>query len=128
MILTSNTFFFLLCRRLKKLIDQSKVVYGNKIDEDSLYISPTVLKDVSPEDPVMQEEIFGPILPILTVQSVEEAIQFVQDREKPLGLYIFSNVQKSIDRILKMTSAGSVCVNDAMIQGAGKVEWHIASR
>ena len=68
----------------------------------------------------MQDEIFGPILPILTVASVEEAISFVQEREKPLALYIFSNVQKTIDRVLKMTSSGSVCVNDAMVQGAGK--------
>ena len=109
----------LLLRRLKRLIDPSKVAYGNKIDEDDLYISPTIIKDVSPEDAIMQEEIFGPLLPIITVKNLEEAICFVQDREKPLALYIFSNVQKNIDHILKMTSAGSVCINDAVVQGAG---------
>ncbi|XP_066929611.1 aldehyde dehydrogenase, dimeric NADP-preferring-like [Clytia hemisphaerica] len=104
--------------RLQKLIDPSKVVYGNKVDEDDLYISPTIMKDVSPDDPVMQDEIFGPILPVLTVKNIDEAIRYVQEREKPLALYIFSNVQKTIDRILKMTSSGSVCVNDAVVQGA----------
>ena len=109
---------------MKKLIDPSKVAYGNKIDEDDLYISPTILKNVSPDDAVMQEEIFGPLLPIITLKNLDEAISFVQDHEKPLALYIFSNVQKSIDRVLKMTSAGSVCVNDAVVQGAGSLTFH----
>lgn len=116
---------FLLLRRLKKLIDPSKVAYGNKIDEEDLYISPTILKNVSPDDAVMQEEIFGPLLPIITLKNLEEAISFVQDHEKPLALYIFSNVQKSIDRVLQMTSAGSVCVNDAIVQGAGNLPFHL---
>ena len=95
-------------------------MYGNKVDKNDLYISPTIMKNVSPDDPVMQDEIFGPILPVLTIANVDEAIRFVQEREKPLALYIFSNVQKTIDHILKMTSSGSVCVNDAIVQGAGK--------
>jgi len=81
------------------------VFYGNKCDEDDLYISPTIMTEVAPDDAVMQEEIFGPILPILTVDTLEEAITFVQDREKPLALYIFSNDQKNIDQVLKMTSS-----------------------
>jgi len=76
--------------------------YGNKCDEDDLYISPTIMTEVAPYDAVMQEEIFGPILPILTVDTLEEAITFVQDREKPLALYIFSNDQKNIDQVLKI--------------------------
>lgn len=104
-------------QRVKKLIDPSKVVYGNHLDEDDLYISPTIMVDVTKEDLVMQEEIFGPILPIISVSNIPETIDFVQSNEKPLALYIFSNNKKVPDEIIKMTSSGSVCVNDAIMQG-----------
>lgn len=67
-------------RRVKKLIDESKVYYGNTTDEDDLYISPTILKNVTPDDDIMKEEIFGPVLPLLTLNSVDEAIEFILDR------------------------------------------------
>ena len=65
---------------MKKLINESKVVYGGKTDEDDLYISPTIMTNISPDDDVMKEEIFGPVLPLMPVKSVDEGINFVVDR------------------------------------------------
>ncbi|XP_054163317.1 aldehyde dehydrogenase family 3 member B1-like [Oppia nitens] len=103
--------------RLEKLLSTSgKAVIGGDIDLTDRYISPTILFDVEPTDSIMQEEIFGPILPVIVVKDVTEAIDFVNKREKPLTLYIFSTQQQVIDKFLKETSSGSICVNDAMIQ------------
>ncbi|XP_066921725.1 aldehyde dehydrogenase family 3 member B2-like [Clytia hemisphaerica] len=103
-------------KRLQKLIDPSKVVYGNHLDEKDLYISPTIMKNVSSDDPVMQEEIFGPILPVLSVANVDEAVEFVQENEKPLALYVFSKKNDVVNDILARTSSGTVCVNDCVLQ------------
>lgn len=67
-------------RRICKLINSSKVVYGNIIDADDLYISPTIMTNITADDAVMGEEIFGPLLPIVTVDSIDEAINFVNER------------------------------------------------
>ncbi|XP_057295391.1 aldehyde dehydrogenase, dimeric NADP-preferring-like isoform X2 [Hydractinia symbiolongicarpus] len=104
--------------RVCNLIDFDKVVYGNIKDEEDLYISPTILKDVSPEDKIMQEEIFGPLLPILPMESLDDAIDFVNGREKPLAVYVFSNDQKIINRVKNETSSGGMCINDAMMHAA----------
>jgi len=80
------------------------------------------MTEVASDDAVMQEEIFGPILPILTVDTLQEAITFVQDREKPLALYVFSKRQKVVDEVLARTSSGGACVNDAVIHISGKKE------
>lgn len=101
-------------RRLVAFINQENVAIGGKYDVSTNLISPTVLIDVSPDDPVMREEIFGPILPIINVRSAEEAVQFVNSREKPLALYVFSknkNVQKMF---LNNTSSGGVSINDTV--------------
>ncbi|CAB4002974.1 aldehyde dehydrogenase family 3 member B1-like [Paramuricea clavata] len=90
-------------------------VIGGKIDEEEKYIAPTVLVDVTPSDPVMQEEIFGPLLPIINVESTEEAIDFINCREKPLALYVFANDHKTVDKFVEETSSGAVCANDTMI-------------
>ena len=103
------------------MIDQSKVVYGNQVDEKEFYISPTIMVDVTKDDLVMQEEIFGPILPILNVKSVKEATDFVKDNEKPLALYVFSKNKKVVDEVLKMTSSGGVCVNDAIVHATSMI-------
>jgi aldehyde dehydrogenase (NAD+) len=75
----------------------------------------TLLTDVSPDAPVMQEEIFGPLLPMMTYRSLEEAIRFVSAREKPLALYLFTRSGKVRDEVLKMTSAGTTVINHTLI-------------
>ena len=75
-----------------------------------------MITNVTAEDPAMQEEIFGPILPIVNVESVNEAIDFVNSKAKPLSLYIFSQKKAKQNEIIEKTSAGSVCVNDVVIQ------------
>jgi len=103
-------------QRLEALLNSGKVAVGGKTDADDLWIEPTVLVDVKPTDAVMQEEIFGPILPIIDVESAYEAIQFINAREKPLTIYIFSRSKKLRDLITSNTSCGSVCVNDVLMQ------------
>ncbi|XP_057295393.1 aldehyde dehydrogenase, dimeric NADP-preferring-like [Hydractinia symbiolongicarpus] len=105
-------------QRVCNLINSDKVVYGNIKDEEDLYISPTILKDVSPEDKIMQEEIFGPLLPILPMESLDDAIDFINEREKPLAMYVFSNIQKTINRLTNETSSGGICINDALVHAA----------
>uniref|UniRef100_A0A8D0GVJ8 Aldehyde dehydrogenase 3 family member B2 n=1 Tax=Sphenodon punctatus TaxID=8508 RepID=A0A8D0GVJ8_SPHPU len=77
-------------KRIRALLDSGRIALGGQTDECECYIAPTVLADVKPCEPVMQEEIFGPILPIVTIANVEEAINFINSRERPLALYAFS--------------------------------------
>ncbi|MFM7270426.1 MAG: aldehyde dehydrogenase family protein [Actinomycetes bacterium] len=85
--------------------------FGGRHDEASRYIEPCALLGVDPSARIMQEEIFGPVLPILGVDGVDEAIRFINDRDKPLALYIFAERGAVTDRILAETSSGGVCVN-----------------
>lgn len=101
--------------RVMGLIDPSKVVFGGRGDPETLKIQPTVLDNVSPEDPVMQEEIFGPVLPVLTFDRVEEALAFVNARPRPLALYLFSQDRAVRDLFLRRASFGGGCVNDTII-------------
>ncbi|KFW08245.1 Fatty aldehyde dehydrogenase [Fulmarus glacialis] len=102
-------------KRILGLLEGQKIAYGGETDEASCFIAPTVLTDVSPESKVMEEEIFGPVLPILTVRSVDEAIEFINHREKPLALYVFSNNKKLIKRVISETSSGGVTGNDVIM-------------
>jgi aldehyde dehydrogenase (NAD+) len=102
--------------RLSKLMSSGKLVAGGEADAAERYIAPTVLSDVSPDAPVMQEEIFGPILPVLRVASLEAAIDFVKRREKPLALYVFTSDKKQAERVLEQTSSGGACINDCISQ------------
>lgn len=117
-IVNSNHF-----HRLEKLLDSGTVAFGGVADADTRYISPTVLTDVSADDPVMAEEIFGPILPVLKVKSVKEAVDFVAARstggDVPLALYSFSDKDAENDMVVEGTSSGGVCVNGTL--------WHIAN-
>lgn len=94
--------------RLSALLDSGRVVIGGGSDRTGKYIAPTVLADVDPKSPVMQEEIFGPILPIVTVSGLDEAIGFINDRDKPLALYVFSESGETRDRIAVETSSGGL--------------------
>lgn len=84
-------------------------------DAEDRYIEPTILVDVSPSDPVMQEEIFGPILPIITVNSAKEAADFINAREKPLAFYIFTENPDDRKYLLQNTSSGGVAINDCIM-------------
>jgi len=101
--------------RICGLIDPTKVVHGGKSNEAALKIEPTVMEDVSPEDVVMQEEIFGPVMPILTFEGIEEAISFVSKGEKPLALYLFSENKKHIREVTARCAYGGGCINDVVI-------------
>jgi acyl-CoA reductase-like NAD-dependent aldehyde dehydrogenase len=101
--------------RLVGLIGSGKIVAGGQSDPAELYIAPTVLVDVAADSPIMQEEVFGPILPVLEIESVEAVIQWVNDRPSPLGLYIFAEDAAVAERILDATSSGDAEVNDCAI-------------
>ncbi|MET9016568.1 aldehyde dehydrogenase family protein [Streptomyces olivaceoviridis] len=94
--------------RLSALLDSGSVAVGGVGDRATKYLAPTVLADVDPESPVMREEIFGPILPIVTVPGLDEAIDFINDRDKPLALYVFSESDETRDRIAAETSSGGL--------------------
>jgi aldehyde dehydrogenase (NAD+) len=97
--------------RLTRLLGNTDVVTGGETDVSDRYIAPTILKNVKEDDAVMQEEIFGPILPVISVSSVESAIGFVNRHEKPLALYVFAGDEAAQDRVLSGTSAGGTVLN-----------------
>lgn len=101
--------------RLLGLISPDKIILGGESDADGLRIAPTVLDNVTAGDPVMQEEIFGPILPILTYDNPVEAQEFIASREKPLALYLFTSDRATEERFLKQVSFGGGCINDTVI-------------
>ncbi|XP_067864555.1 aldehyde dehydrogenase, dimeric NADP-preferring-like [Heptranchias perlo] len=102
-------------KRIMSLLEGVNVVYGGQNDEEDLYIAPTIVTDVDPDSKIMQEEIFGPLLPIVTASSADEAIGFINKRDKPLALYIFSHDKRLIKRMIAETSSGGVTANDCMI-------------
>ena len=104
--------------RLTALIDSGSVLIGGQHDGSTRFIAPTVLDGISGDSAVMQEEIFGPILPLITVDSSDEAIAFINERDKPLALYVFAQDDKVIDQVLDQTSSGGVCVNGVILQVA----------
>ena len=101
--------------RVMGLITPDKVVYGGKGDPDTLKIQPTILDNVSSEDPVMQEEIFGPLLPVLTYHSLDDAVEFINHRPHPLALYLFSEDKRVQERFLRRIPFGGGCINDTII-------------
>lgn len=100
--------------RLAALIDDAKVVVGGEVDVANRYISPTVLRDVSLDDPVMGEEIFGPIMPVISFENADDALAIIQSGEKPLAEYIFASDREFIEKALVQTSSGGACVNDVL--------------
>ncbi|XP_051245105.1 aldehyde dehydrogenase family 3 member B1 [Dicentrarchus labrax] len=103
--------------RLMDLLGRSsgKVVVGGESNQEDKYIAPTVVVDVAEDDALMQEEIFGPILPILTVESLEKGIELINRKEKPLALYVFSDESSVVNTVLEKTSSGGFCSNDGII-------------
>jgi aldehyde dehydrogenase (NAD+) len=93
----------------------AKVVFGGDMDESQNYIAPTILTNVSPNMRIMQEEIFGPLMPIIPFTNLEEAIKLINQKDKPLANYIFSKSQKNIDYFISNTTAGGTNINDLML-------------
>ncbi|NWY07893.1 AL3B1 dehydrogenase, partial [Nothoprocta ornata] len=101
--------------RIQALLGSGRVAIGGQADEQERYIAPTVLVDVEPSHPIMQDVILGPILPIITVRSVDEAIDFINARERPLVVYVFSSDKKVVNQVLERTSSGGFCGNDTLM-------------
>lgn len=104
--------------RLLQFLQDGKIIVGGDSDRESRYIAPTLLDGVSWDAPVMQEEIFGPILPILEYDNLSEAIARINERPKPLALYLFSRDGQKQAQVLQSTSSGGVCLNDTVMQVA----------
>ena len=100
--------------RLAALLDKGEKVVGGQTDPDDLYIAPTLLQDVSWNDPVMQDEIFGPILPVLVIEDLAEVVSTINSRQRPLALYFFSNQRNNYQRIIEEVSFGGGCINDTL--------------
>jgi aldehyde dehydrogenase (NAD+) len=100
---------------LMKFLDHGDIIAGGVIDEVERYVSPTIIDNVRPEYPVMQEEIFGPILPVMTFDDIEEVIRYVNYNPKPLAFYYFSSSRRKQRYILSHTTSGGGCINDTIV-------------
>lgn len=101
--------------RLCGLLDQSKIVYGGRTNPQTLQIAPTILDRADWQDPIMQEEIFGPLLPVLTFQNLEEAAAKINSMPSPLALYHFSSNRQKIQFVKERIQFGGGCINDTLI-------------
>ena len=95
------------------------VVVGGCHTAEERYIEPTLLDNVSADSAVMREEIFGPVLPMITIDSVEDAVEFILDREKPLAMYLFG-AEATMRDVLRRTSSGGACINDTILHIANE--------
>ena len=102
--------------RLTGLLTAGNIITGGQTNREDLYIAPTLITDVSLEDPVMEDEIFGPILPILEYKDLAEAIAIINKYPKPLALYLFTKDKHKQQQVLENTSSGGVCFNDTIMQ------------
>ncbi|MFZ9941475.1 MAG: aldehyde dehydrogenase family protein, partial [Luteolibacter sp.] len=101
--------------RLLALIDGENVIHGGQHDPADLYLAPTLLGEASWDAPIMQEEIFGPILPILSFKSLDETLAQLSQLPPPLALYLFTEDRSTRDQVVKRTRSGGVCVNDTIV-------------
>ena len=102
-------------KRLESYLDKSKIYLGGEVNFEERFFAPTIMDNVTPKDPVMQDEIFGPILPVMTFDNIEEPIAYVNNNEKPLALYYFGKNKKAKEVFDKTTSGGG-CINDTLMQ------------
>ncbi|HEY2775417.1 MAG TPA: aldehyde dehydrogenase family protein [Candidatus Binatia bacterium] len=106
--------------RLAGLLEDSvEVVAGGQYDRSERYFAPTIVTEIRPSSKAMQDEIFGPVLPIMRVSGIDEAIRYVNDHDKPLALYVFTADRTVSDRVLAETSSGGACINATL--------WHVAN-
>lgn len=101
--------------RLKRLMTNGRIILGGKYDDNRRFIMPTLIDQVPLDAPIMREEIFGPILPMITYEGLEECLDIIKSYPKPLALYIFSNNKRTINRILRTCSFGGGCINDTIM-------------
>jgi len=105
--------------RLAEMLKTGRTVVGGQADARDLYIAPTVVTDVPMDGPLMQDEIFGPILPVLAFSNLDEALSIIHDRASPLAVYLFTHDRATQNELIKQTRSGSVCVNDTVVQATG---------
>jgi len=113
-IINENNF-----ERLTNFLSNGEVFYGGKFNKSILYIEPTILIDISLEDEIMKEEIFGPLLPVLSFSTLEEAIEIVQQNKNPLSFYLFTKNKKTEEKMMQRIAFGGGCVNNTM--------WHFSN-
>ncbi|EGT0000002.1 aldehyde dehydrogenase [Clostridium perfringens] len=101
--------------RVLSYIDKEKLVFGGNYNRKTFQIEPTILKNVTWDDPVMEREIFGPIFPILPFENLDEVIRLVNSKDKPLAIYYFSEDKNKIEKVLNSTSSGGVTINDTLV-------------
>lgn len=102
--------------RLENLLHSAgTIIHGGRVNRETRYIEPTLIDGITPEDPIMQEEIFGPLLPILEYTKLADVISLINAREKPLALYLFSASKRVGERLLAATSSGGGCINDTIM-------------
>lgn len=105
--------------RVSGYLNDGIVRHGGRVDASDRYIEPTLLDGVSPDSAVMRDEIFGPVLPIIEIESIDQAIDFINEREKPLALYVFAQ-ECDAQRVLALTSSGGACINDVIMHIANE--------
>eukprot|EP00268_Persea_americana_P027189 TRINITY_DN26652_c0_g1_i1.p1 TRINITY_DN26652_c0_g1~~TRINITY_DN26652_c0_g1_i1.p1 ORF type:complete len:488 (-),score=89.19 TRINITY_DN26652_c0_g1_i1:243-1706(-) len=110
--------FMRLSNLLKDQMVKDSIIHGGSLDEDKLFIEPTILLNPPLDAEIMTEEIFGPLLPIITLNNIQESIEFIKAKPKPLAIYVFTNDEILKRRVIAETSSGSVTFNDAIIQFA----------
>ncbi|GFG32390.1 hypothetical protein Cfor_04370 [Coptotermes formosanus] len=104
--------------RLQSFLNNGRIAVGGETDPSERFIAPTILTDVKPTDPIMQEEIFGPILPVINVDSPSDAISFITSRDKPLAFYIFTNNSKDMKMLVENVLCGGISCNDTFMHAA----------
>jgi aldehyde dehydrogenase (NAD+) len=102
-------------QRIQSLIREGTIVYGGETDESELYISPTIIDDVKWEHKIMKEEIFGPVLPVLTFEKIEDVVEILASKEKPLALYLYTTDSAVKQRIINNVQFGGGCVNATLM-------------
>lgn len=101
--------------RIRGLMGAGRIVYGGECDKYQLKIAPTIIDELTGDEPIMQEEIFGPLMPVITYDTLDEAETFIMNREKPLALYLFTNDKSIEERFTKYVSYGGGCINDTIV-------------
>jgi aldehyde dehydrogenase (NAD+) len=104
--------------RIKEYLADGEIYFGGSFDDEDLYIEPTILVNIKENSKVMEDEIFGPLLPIIEYSNLNEAIEFIRSKDKPLALYYFSENKSSIEKILSKVSFGGATINDTIIHVA----------
>jgi acyl-CoA reductase-like NAD-dependent aldehyde dehydrogenase len=105
-------------RRLSSYLNEGTIVEGGETDHHERYIAPTIIREVGPQSQVMEDEIFGPVLPLIPFSSLDEAIGMIQEGTEPLAVYLFSNDSSTCRRVMEGTRSGGVCINDLLFQAA----------